>query len=133
MEPAMQFPQFKYVLESNGIVAGFSQITLSNEDLALHDRQQLKQKTDNLVLTNGMLSYGTDLYKWLCSVKPQNIERRTITITLYNDAHQKVAEWQAQSVFPVKVMGLQLKSSGHEVVIERIEVEQRGIELVEQG
>lgn len=131
MDDAMSFSQFRYVLESNGIMAGFSQITLAKEDLALHDRQALKQQTGNLILGKGMLTFGTDLYKWLCSVKPQTIDRRTISITLHNEAHEKVATWQVQSVFPVKVMGLQLKSSGHEVVIELIEVEQRGIELVE--
>ncbi|ACM18681.1 phage tail tube protein gp19, putative [Geotalea daltonii FRC-32] len=132
MDGEMPFPQFRYLVESHGIFAGFSQVTLDQEDLSLHDREKLKLQTANLVLSSGMLTFGTDLYKWLCSVKPQTIERRTISITLHNDTHQKIAAWQVSSAFPVKVRGLQLKSSGHEVVIELIEVEHRGIELIEQ-
>ncbi|WP_243374174.1 phage tail protein [Geotalea sp. SG265] len=132
MDGELPFPQYRYHVESHGLFAGFSQVTLAQEDLALHDREALKQQTANLVLANGMITFGTDLYKWLCSVKPQTIERRTIGITLHNEGGQKIAAWQVTSAFPVKVRGLQLKATGHDVVIELIEVEHHGIELVEQ-
>ncbi len=124
--------QYRYLVESNGVFAGFSQITLSQEDLALHDREKLKLQTATLILRDGLLSYGTDFYKWLCSVKPRNIERRTLSITLRNDAHQTVALWKINSAFPVKVRGLQLKSSGSLVVTEFVELEHQGIELSQQ-
>lgn len=132
MEDQSPFFPFRYLVESNGVFAGFSQVTLSKEDLALHDREKLKLQTLNLILRDGMLMYGTDFYKWLCSVKPNAIERRTLSITLRNDAHQTVALWKVNSAFPVKLRGLQLKSSGSMVVIEFVEIEHRGIELIEQ-
>lgn len=132
MDPHTTFSQFRYLIESNGIFAGFSQVTLAHEDLALHDRDKLKLHTVNLIFKSGMLIYGTDFYKWLCSVKPRTIERRTLTITLHNDAHQKIALWRVSSAFPVKVRGLQLKSSGSEVLIDLIELEHEGIQLTEQ-
>jgi phage tail-like protein len=131
MTAELPYPQYRYQVENHGLFAGFAQITLDQKDLALHDRETLKKQTGNLVLTNGMLSFGTDLYKWLCSVKPQMVERRTISIMLHDESGQKVAAWQVSSAFPIKVRGLQLKSSGHDVVIELIEVEHHGIEPVE--
>lgn len=131
MDGELPFPQYRYHVESHGLFAGFSRITLAQEDLVHHDQEALKQQTGNLVLTDGMLLFGTDLYKWLCSVKPQTIERRTMAVTLH-EGDRKIASWQVTSAFPVKVRGLQLKSSGHEVVIELIEVEHHGIELTER-
>lgn len=87
------------------------------------------RKFNNITMKRGISSGDNDFFKWLNTIRLNDVERRTITIKLLNEKHAPVMTWVAQNAFPVKVEGPGLKASGNEVAIESIEIAHEGLTL----
>lgn len=85
------------------------------------------RKFNNIVLKRGVSTGDNDFFKWLNTIKLNDVERRTVTIKLLNEKHAPVMTWVAHNAFPVKVEGPGLKANGNEVAIESIELAHEGL------
>ena len=134
-------PVFHFNVEWGGARIGFSEVTgLTQENQAIEYRDgsfkeysSIKmpglRKFGNITLKRGVVKSDNDFFKWLATVKLNQVERRDLTISLLNEEHEPVMVWKVQRAFPVKVEGPQLKASGNEVAIETIELAHEGLEV----
>ena len=134
-------PVFHFNVEWGGARIGFSEVTgLTQENQAIEYRDgsfkeysSIKmpglRKFSNITLKRGVVKSDNDFFKWLATVKLNQVERRDLTISLLNEEHEPVMVWKVQRAFPVKVEGPQLKASGNEVTIETIELAHEGLEV----
>ena len=134
-------PVFHFRVEWGGTRIGFSEVTgLTQENQAIEYRDgsfmeysSIKmpglRKFSNITLKRGVIKSDNDFFKWLSTIKLNTVERRDLTISLLDEAHNPVMTWRALNAFPVKVEGPQLKASGNEVAIEAIELAHEGLEV----
>lgn len=134
-------PVFHFRVEWGGARIGFSEVTgLTQENQAIEYRDgsfmeysSIKmpglRKFSNITLKRGVIKADNDFFKWLSTIKLNTVERRDLTISLLDEAHNPVMTWRVLNAFPVKVEGPQLKASGNEVAIEAIELAHEGLEL----
>ena len=134
-------PVFHFTVQWGGTRVGFSEVTgLTQENQAIEYRDgsfpeysSIKmpglRKFSNIVMKRGVIKSDNDFFKWLSTVKLNTVERRDLTISLLDEAHNPVMTWRALNAFPVKVEGPQLKASGNEVAIEAIELAHEGLEV----
>ncbi|KAB2918929.1 phage tail protein [Oscillatoria amoena NRMC-F 0135] len=84
-------------------------------------------KYSNITLKRGIYKGDNEFFKWLNTVKLNNIERRDITISLLNEEHAPVMVWKVRNCWPCKVEGPTLNSTGNEVAMESIELAHEGL------
>ena len=134
-------PVFHFTVQWGGTRIGFSEVSgLTQENQAIEYRDgsfpeysSIKmpglRKFSNVTLKRGIVKADNDFFKWLSTVKLNQVERRDVVVSLLNENHEPVMTWKIQNAFPVKVEGPGLKASGNEVAIESIEIAHEGLEL----
>jgi phage tail-like protein len=134
-------PVFHFTVQWGGTRIGFSEVSgLTQENQAIEYRDgsfpeysSIKmpglRKFSNVTLKRGIVKADNDFFKWLSTVKLNQVERRDVVVSLLNENHEPVMTWKIQNAFPVKVEGPSLKASGNEVAIESIEIAHEGLEL----
>jgi phage tail-like protein len=134
-------PVFHFRVEWGGTRIGFSEVsglTQENQAIEYRDGSFLEyssikmpglRKFSNVTLKRGIVKADNEFFRWLSSIKLNQVERRDVTISLLNEEHNPVMVWKILRAFPVKVEGPGLKASGNEVAIESIELAHEGLEL----
>lgn len=134
-------PVFHFTVQWGGNRIGFSEVSgLTQENQAIEYRDgsfpeysSIKmpglRKFTNVTLKRGIVKADNDFFKWLSTIKLNQVERRDVVISLLNEEHTPVMTWKIHNAFPVKVEGPGLKASGNEVAIESIEIAHEGLEL----
>lgn len=134
-------PVFHFTVQWGGTRLGFSEVSgLTQENQAIEYRDgsfpeysSIKmpglRKFNNVTLKRGIVKADNDFFKWLSTVKLNQVERRDVVISLLNEEHAPVMTWKIHNAFPVKVEGPGLKAAGNEVAIESIEIAHEGLEL----
>jgi len=79
----------------------------------------------NLTLERGLLA--ADMWKWHEDVIEGRIERRTLTLALYDSADTEVWRWLVDGAFPVKWSATDLDAANSQIVIESVEWAHHGI------
>ena len=123
---------FRFVVKIEGInQAVFTECTLPNIEWDVEEVKegglntyihQLpgRRKAAKVTLKNGI---GTgDLLNWYRQVMSQTWERRPVTITLLDVAHQRVMDWSIKDAYPVKWTGPQLKADDNTIAVETLEL-----------
>jgi len=82
----------------------------------------------NVTLKRG-LTTSPDLWDWWQTVRDGAVERRTVVITLLNDAGEPVLRWRLREAWIAKIEASDLDAEGNEVAIETIELAHEGLEL----
>lgn len=134
-------PVFHFSVEWGGTRIGFSEVSgLTQENQAIEYREgnfpeysTIKmpgmRKFGNVTLKRGIVKSDNEFFRWLSTIKLNQVERRNVVISLLNEEHAPVMTWVVHNAFPVKVEGPQLKASGNEVAIESIELAHEGLAL----
>ena len=134
-------PVFHFTVQWGASRIGFSEVSgLTQENQAIEYRDgsfpeysSIKmpglRKFSNVTLKRGIVKADNDFFKWLSTIKLNQVERRDVVISLLNEEHAPVMTWKIHNAFPVKVEGPGLKASGNEVAIESIEIAHEGLEL----
>ncbi|WP_310461407.1 phage tail protein [Sphaerotilus sp.] len=134
-------PVFHFTVQWGGNRIGFSEVSgLTQENQAIEYRDgsfpeysSIKmpglRKFSNVTMKRGIVKADNDFFKWLSTIKLNQVERRDVVISLLNEEHTPVMTWKIHNAFPVKVEGPGLKASGNEVAIESIEIAHEGLEL----
>ena len=86
-------------------------------------------KYSNVTLKRG-LTNSRDLWDWWQTVVAGNIQRRSVAITLLDDARQPVLRWLLREAWIAKYEGPHLEAEANEVAVETIELAHEGFELV---
>ena len=85
-------------------------------------------KYPNIVLKRGYTS-ATELWQWRKSVLNGQVDRRSGSITLLDEARNPALEWKFREGWPSKWEGPTLNAKNNEVAIETLEICHEGLEL----
>lgn len=150
---AINYPYrvFRYQVEITGLTrAGFSEVSgmnLSIDPIEYREGDDLRNtprklpgltKFGNVTLRWGV-SDDTDFLDWIYSVAPSNeayptgIERKTVTITLIDDAGSTGPSWTLINAWPVGYTVPDLNGLGGEVAIHSLELCHEGLEHTPGG
>ena len=132
-------PKFHFTVEWGGTRLGFTEVSgVDVETEMIEYREGVSpvfskvkmpgmRKYGNITLKRGTFKADNQFFEWWNTVQLNTIERRDITISLLNEAHEPVVTWQLTNAFPVKVQSTDLKSDGNEVAIETLEIAHEGL------
>lgn len=134
-------PKFHFQVEWGGSSIGFTEVSgLSVETEVIEYRHGASpeyhvtkmpgmQKNDNITMKRGTFASDNEFYDWWNTVALNTIERRDLTISLLNEAHEPVVVWKVKNAWPTKVESTDLNSTGSEVAIESIELAHEGLTI----
>ena len=137
-------PKFHFRVEWGGKNLGFSEVSgLNIENKVIEYRDGISpeyskikmpgmREFSNITLKRGVFKGDNEFYKWLNTISLNTVERRDITITLLNEAHEPVVVWKVRNAFPIKVQSTDLKADGSEVAIEQVDLAHEGL-TIENG
>ena len=80
------------------------------------------KKYNKVTLKRGTMASDNGFFDWFNSIANNTVERRDITISLLNEAHEPAVTWSLKNAFPVKYDAGSLNASDGKVVIESVEL-----------
>lgn len=129
---AYPLPKFHFQVEWGGARIGFTEVSgleVTTEKIEYRDGASPEY---NKIMMPGMQTFGeitlkrgvflgdNDFFDWWNTVALNTIERRDITISLLNEAHEPVFVWKIKNAWPTKVTSTDLNSTGNEAAIETV-------------
>lgn len=87
------------------------------------------QKFSNITMKRGVMQSDNDFFAWWNTVALNTVERRDVTISLLNEAHEPVMVWKVKNAWPVKITSTDLKADGNEIAIETVELAHDGLSI----
>lgn len=87
-------------------------------------------EVQNITLKKGIFPGDSELKDWFSNVQytdPNEVDRRDITISLMNAAHQPVVVWKVKAAWPSKWEGPSLSATGGDVAVETVELCHEGL------
>ena len=87
------------------------------------------RKSSDISLKKGTFTGDIKMYEWFNSIAMNTIERKTVIISLLNEAGEAEIVWTLTNAFPMKVVGTDLNSSSSEVAVEELVLAHEGIEF----
>ena len=135
-------PKFHFQVEWGGTQIGFTEVSgLDVETEMIEYRHGASpeynktrfpgmQKYSNITMKRGTFLSDNEFYDWWReTLEFESIQRRDLTISLLNEAHEPVVVWKVKNAWPTKVQSTDLKSDGNEVAIESIEIVHEGLTI----
>lgn len=135
------YKNFSFLVEIDGVAsAGFASVSgLAAEAEVIEYREGADKLTSsrklpgrvrypNVTLRRG-LTTNRDLWEWWKTVRDGTLQRRTVVITLLNDAREPVLRWRLREAWIAGIEFSELDASKNEVAIETIELALEGLEL----
>ena len=71
-----------------------------------------------------------EFFEMYQKVKMNTVERQDILISLLDETHAPVMQWQVQEAWVTKITSPDLKASGNEVAVETIEIAHEGLAIL---
>jgi phage tail-like protein len=133
------FPKSHFRVDWSGSTIGFSEVTGLNVEHQIieyregssPDFSMIKmpglRKYSNITLKRGMVKSDNEFFKWLNSSALNTVERRDLTISLLNQAHEPVVVWKVKNAWPSKMDSGSLDAKSNDVAIESLELANEGI------
>ena len=87
-----------------------------------------RSKIGNITLKQGMTK-SQDFLKWVMDVSQGKIERKNISVVMYDLEGNPVQRWNFLEAVPIKWTGAQYQASGNTSAIETFEFVHRGMQL----
>ncbi len=88
------------------------------------------QKFSPVTLKRGLFQSDNEYYTWMNTVNLNSIEKRDVTISLLNEAHEPIVTWQLKQAFPTKITSTDMKADANEIAIETLVLMHEGIVIV---
>jgi phage tail-like protein len=136
-------PKFHFRVEWGGSKIGFTEVTgldfqvepIEYREGSSPEYHKIKMpgmhKFSNITLKRGTFTGDIEFYKWMKTISLTQVERRDITISLLNEAHEPVVTWGIKNAFPIKVQASDFKADGNEVAVETLELAHEGLKIIE--
>ncbi len=83
-------------------------------------------KYTDLVLRHGTAG-SDDLWKWYQDVCQGKIERKSVSVVLFNTAGEEVRRWNFGDAYPIKWKGPSFKAGSKEAAIDTLVIAHRGL------
>lgn len=139
----MAYPhgKFRYKVEIDGLDAGgFSEVSGFDASIDVMEYREgdmvqtpMKipglKRYGNISLKQG-LADSMVLYDWIIAGVNGAVERKTITITLLDEAEASAASWQIINAWPIKYTAPDFNATSSEVAIESLEIAHEGMTRV---
>jgi phage tail-like protein len=134
-------PKFHFQVQWGGTKIGFTEVTgleVTTEKIEYRDgaskeyhkvRMPGMQTFGDLTLKRGVFAGDNEFYDWWNTVALNTVERRDITISLLNEAHEPVVVWKVKNAWPTKVTSTDLNASGNETAIETLVLTHEGLTM----
>lgn len=134
-------PKFHFQVQWGGTRIGFTEISgldvetevIEYRDGASPEYSKMKipgmQKFGNVTMKRGVFASDNDYFNWWNTVSLNTIERRDVTVSLLNEAHEPVVVWKIKNAWPAKIGSTDLKADGNEIAIESIELAHDGLSI----
>ncbi len=87
------------------------------------------KKVGNVTLKKGVFFKDNVFWNWFNEIKMNTIARKTITISLLDEAGAPTMIWTLKNAWPTKITGTDLKADGNEVAVETIEIAHEGLTI----
>lgn len=87
------------------------------------------RKFGTVSLKRGMTTLDNDFWKWINTAALNSVERRNVTITMLDDAHNPVVSWNLLNAFPSKVDYGTLDAKSNDVAIQQIDLAIEGFKV----
>ena len=91
--------------------------------------QKSMQKDNNVTLKRGVFKGDNDFYDWWNTIAMNEVERRDVTISLLDAAHEPVMTWKLKRCWAVKVESPTMQADSNEIAIESIELAHEGLTI----
>ena len=104
---------------------------LSYEEGGMNDHPHKlpgRTKFPNVSLKRGMTDSKT-LWEWYSKVIDGKIERKNVSIVLYDQQGSEVKRWSFERAYPTKWVGPGIKSDENAIAIETLEMVHEGMKL----
>jgi phage tail-like protein len=104
---------------------------MSYEEGGVNDRPHklpVRTKFPNLSLKRGVTD-SSSLWDWYVKTVQGNIERKHMSVVLYDQAGSQVKRWSFERAYPVKWTGSGLKADENAIGIETLEIVHEGMTL----
>lgn len=133
--------KFRYRVEIDGITAGgFSEVTGFDASIDVIEYREgdmvqtpLKlpglKKYSNITLKQGLVD-STAIYDWFSTGLENDVDRKTVTITLMDITGADVHSWQIINAWPTKYTAPDFNATSSEVAIESLELAHEGLTRV---
>ena len=130
--------KFRYRVEIDGMdAAGFSEASgfdLNIDVMEYREGDMVQtpmklpglKKYGNITLKWGLTS-SMDMYEWISLGVDNEVERKTITITVIDDAGADAASWQVINAWPMSYKAPDFNATSSEVAIESLEIAHEGM------
>ncbi len=134
-------PKFHFQVQWGGTRIGFTEVTgleVTTDKIEYRDgaskeyhkvRMPGMQTFGDLTLKRGVFAADNEFYAWWNTVALNTVERRDITISLLNEAHEPVVVWKVKKAWPTKVTSTDLNASGNETAIETLVLTHEGLTM----
>lgn len=134
-------PKFHFEVQWGGTKIGFTEVTgleVTTDKIEYRDgsskeyhkiRMPGMQTFGDLTLKRGVFAGDNEFYDWWNTVALNTVERRDITISLLNEAHEPVVVWKIKKAWPTKVTSTDLNASGNETAIETLVLTHEGLTM----
>jgi phage tail-like protein len=86
-------------------------------------------KYGNVILKRGVFVKDNNFWKWLEQIKMNTIKRQTVVIKLLDESGSPAMTWTLANAWPTKITSTDLKSEGHEVALESLELAHEGLTI----
>ena len=125
-------PKFHFQVEWGGARIGFTEVTgleVTTSEIKYREGSSLeyneikmpgRQEYGDITMKRGIFASDNEFYDWWNTVALNTIERRDITISLLNEAHEPVVVWKVKNAWPKKVTSTDLNATSNEAAIETI-------------
>jgi phage tail-like protein len=143
MPPARTDPltSFGFLVEIEGIAsAGFREVSGLGAEAEVIEYREGADKLRSVRKLPGLVKYpnvtlkrgfttSRELWDWWTSTRDGTLQRRTVAITLLDDARQPVVRWLLREAWIARIEFSELDAAKNEVAIESIELAHEGLEL----
>lgn len=87
-----------------------------------------RTRVSNLTLKRG-ISSSNEFFQWYCQLARGKIDRRNISVVMYDPAGEEVLRWNFLNAYPVKWIGPEFHADGTSTAIETLELAHDGLSL----
>jgi phage tail-like protein len=88
-----------------------------------------RTRVGNITLKRG-LTGSNELFKWYMQIASgQKIDRRNISLVMYDVAGVELLRWNFLMAYPVKWIGPQFEATGNAAAIETLELAHAGLQM----
>jgi phage tail-like protein len=134
-------PKFHFQVDWGGTKIGFTEVSgleVTHSKIEYRDGadpEYIKLQMPGLheqstvTLKGGHFPGDNEFYEWWNTAALNTVERRDVTVSLLNEAHEPVIVWKIKNAWPTKVTSTDLNSSGNEVAIETLTLAHEGLTM----